>query len=133
MERSGRAWVRVAIAAFWTFALAFAVFVYLHNPIENDIYGFAVHNEALFHCPSCGLTRAAYSLMRFDFAAAFYYHAYFTVTFPLWAYAAVTLGVNLFVGKKVVPYPKRYAVFLWIAFALWMIFTVFRNFTAVIY
>lgn len=133
MARSGRTFVRVTIAAFWMLAVAFAIFVCFRDPIKNDIYGFAVHNEEVFRCPSCGLTRAVYSLMRFDFVSAFYYHAYFAVTFPFWGYAAVTLSVNLFAGKKIMPYPKRYAVYLWIAFALWMLFTVLRNFTSVIY
>lgn len=125
--------VRVTIVLFWTAALAFALYICFKNPVQNDVYGFIVHDESLFHCPSCGLTRAVYSLLRLDFASAFYYHAFFTVTFPLWAYAALALSVNLFAAKKVVPYPKCYRAILWTAFGLWMVFTFLRNFTSVIY
>ena len=101
-----------AIVAFWLAAVAFAIYVYVKNPIENNVYGFLIHDESLFHCPSCGLTRAVYSLMRFDIASAFYYHAYFTVTSPVWAYTLVCLTANLWKGKRVIPYPSWYKIAL---------------------
>lgn len=32
-------------------------------------------------CPGCGMSRAALSLLRLDFAAAFYYHPFFPLVF----------------------------------------------------
>ncbi len=125
--------MRGAIVAFWLAAVAFAVYVYIKDPIENNVYGFLIHDESLFHCPSCGLTRAVYSLMRFDIASAFYYHAYFTVTSPIWAYTLVCLTVNLWNGKRVIPYPSWYKIALWVLFGLFMAFTVFRNFVGFVY
>ncbi len=125
--------VRVAIVAFWFAVIAFSIYVFLSDPIENDIYGFFIHDESTFHCPSCGLTRSAYCLMKFDFAGAFYYHAYFTVISPVLAYSLICLTANLWTGKKIVPYPKNYRAILWVTFSLWMIFTVIRNFTDCFY
>ena len=34
-------------------------------------------------CPGCGMTRACFSALRFDFAAAFYYHPLWIVMLPL--------------------------------------------------
>lgn len=125
--------IRVAIVAFWFAVIAFSIYVFLSDPIGNDIYGFFIHDESAFHCPSCGLTRAAYCLMKLDFAGALYYHAYFTVISPVLAYSFICLTANLWAGKKIVSYPKNYPVILWVTFSLWMIFTVIRNFTDCFY
>ncbi len=91
--------IRVAIVAFWFAVIAFSIYVFLSDPIGNDIYGFFIHDESAFHCPSCGLTRAAYCLMRLDFAGALYYHAYFTVISPVLAYFIICL-TGKFVGRE---------------------------------
>lgn len=125
--------IRVAISIFYLFAAAFMVYVALKNPIENNVYGFFLHDERYFHCPSCGATRAFYCLLKFDFKSAFYYHAFFTVFSPVLAYVAVCLTVNLWCGKKIIPYPGHYSAYLYALLGLWMIFTVIRNFTDVVY
>jgi len=125
--------VRISIAGFWLFAFAFAVYVYFRNPIDNNVYGFFIHDERFWHCPACGLTRAVYCLMRFDFLNAFYYHACFVILLPIIAYTAVCLSINLWVGRTVIPYPKKYSLIMWICFGMWMAFSVLRNFTMIIY
>ena len=40
--------VRGAIVAFWLAAVAFAVYVYIKNPIENNVYGFLIHARGIF-------------------------------------------------------------------------------------
>ena len=125
--------IRCAIIAFYCFCIAFAIYLYFANPIENDIYCFLVHKEMAIHCPSCGLTRAVYLLMKFDFKSAFYYHAFFVCTLPLLAYIILTLTVNLFANKKIMPYPKRYSIILYAYLFAFIAFSVIRNFTSVIY
>lgn len=133
MTDKKKIYLRCAIVFFWVTALTLAIYVCIKNPIENNVYGILIHNENLFHCPSCGLTRAVYSLMRLDFKSAFYYHAYFTVTAPVWCYAMFCLSVNLWANRKIIPYPKKYTVVLWVLFAGWMLFSILRNFVEFIY
>lgn len=125
--------IRVGIIVFYSLCALFAIFLYFNNPLVNDIYGFLIHKKTVIHCPSCGLTRAVYSLMHFDFASAFYYHAFFTCTFPILGYILLTLTVNLFFDKKIIPYPKRYPIFLYIYLGAFIAFSILRNFTLVIY
>lgn len=125
--------IRVAIVAFWAVVVAFSVYVFISDPVENDIYVFFIHDESAFHCPSCGMTRATYCLMLLDFAGALYYHAFFTVAFPITAYCLICLTTYLWAGKRVLPYPKNYRAILWVLFSMWMIFTVIRNFIDCLY
>ncbi len=125
--------IRSAIVAFYLLCIAFAIYVYFSNPFEKDIYGFLIHQKSKIHCPSCGLTRSVYSLMHFDFKKAFYYHAFFVCTLPILGYILLTLTVNLFCDKKIIPYPKGYSLFLYAYLFALIAFTIFRNFTSVIY
>ena len=102
--------IRLAIIGFYLACILFFIYVMVKNPLEKDIYHILGHVVEMkdFHCPSCGLTRAVYCLATFQFGQAFYYHAFFTVTSPILAYIFLTLTVNLFAGKKIIPYPKRY-------------------------
>lgn len=125
--------VRAAIILFYAVCTLFFVYVMVSNPLKRNIYGWLMHDPSKFHCPSCGLTRAVYCLATFDFKHAFYYHALFTVLSPVLAYIVLTLTVNLFAGRKIIPYPKHYPVYLWIIFGLYIAFGVLRNFTDVVY
>ncbi len=125
---------RFAIIAFYSACLIFFIYVMVNNPLENDIYHIMGHfTESDFHCPSCGLTRAVYCIATFQFGKAFYYHAFFTSTLPILGYIFLTLTVNLFMGKKIIPYPKKYPVYLYVYLGLYIAFAVLRNFTSVIY
>jgi hypothetical protein len=74
-----------------------------------------------------------YCLATFQFGKAFYYHAFFVCTLPVLAYIFLTLTVNLFMGKKVVPYPKNYPFYLYVYLGLYIAFAIFRNFVTFIY
>ena len=126
--------IRLTIIGFYLACIALFVYVMVRNPLENDIYHLFGHfGDLKYHCPSCGATRAVYCLATLQFGKAFYYHAFLTVTSPILAYIIITLTVNLFAGKKIIPYPKRYAVYLYVYLGLYIAFAVFRNFTDVIY
>ena len=121
--------VRTAIIIFYAVCLLLLIYVITKNPLKNDVYAFKFHDSTVFCCPSCGLTRAVYCLFTLKIKQAFYYHAFFTVFSPIIGYIILTLTVNLFAGKKIIPYPKRYSIYLWVLFGLWMVFTVIRNLT----
>ena len=127
--------IRLAIIGFYLACILFFIYVMVKNPLEKDIYHILGHVVEMkdFHCPSCGLTRAVYCLATFQFGKAFYYHAFFTVTSPILAYIFLTLTVNLYAGKKIIPYPKRYSIYLYVYLGLYIAFAVLRNFTDVIY
>ena len=125
--------LRTAIITFYAVCLIFTAYILIKNPFDSDFYGIMAHDKNLFHCPSCGLTRAIYCLLTFNFKDAFYYHAYFTLFFPIIIYTVLTISVNLFFNKKVLPYPRRYPVFLYTLFGILIFFTVLRNFVSVIY
>lgn len=126
--------IRLTIIGFYLVCILFFVYVMVKKPLENDIYHLFGHVvEIGFHCPSCGLTRAVYCIATFQFGKAFYYHAFFTSTLPILGYIFLTLTVNLFMGKKIIPYPKNYSVYLYVYFGLYIAFAVLRNFTSVIY
>lgn len=134
MKAKGLIIRRTAIIAFIAVCLVFAGYIYFFNPLENDLYGgILFHSKTKFHCPSCGLTRAVYCLMKFDFKLAFYYHAFFVCTLPFLAYLLLTLCVNLFFNKKIIPYPKHYQIYLYAYLGLYVAFAIFRNFTTAIY
>lgn len=126
--------IRASIIVFYSACLTIFIYVMVKKPLENDIYHLLGHVvEIGFHCPSCGLTRAVYCIATFQLGKAFYYHAFFTSTLPILGYIFLTLTVNLFMGKKIIPYPKKYPVYLYVYFGLYIAFAVLRNFTSVIY
>ena len=125
--------LRAAIIAFYAACIFFIALILIANPLINDIYGGFSHDKRFFHCPACGATRALYCLLTFNFKGAFYYHAYLTVLFPVFAYVLLTLTVNLFFGRKIIPYPKNFPFYLYALLSLLLVFTVARNLTTVIY
>lgn len=125
--------LRAAIITIYAACIFFAAYVLIKNPFKSDFYAGFSHDKTLFHCPTCGATRALYCLLTLNFKGAFYYHAYFTVFSPVFLYIAAALGVNLFFQKKIIPYPKRSDVFLYALLFLLVAFTFFRNFTSVVY
>ena len=125
--------VRASIILFYIACILFLIYLLIKNPVENDVYYFLCHDANVFHCPSCGLTRAVYCLATFQFGKAFYYHAFFVSTLPFLGYALLTLTVNLFADRKIIPYPKKFAIYLYVYLGLYLAFAIIRNFTDLIY
>lgn len=133
MQKGKIFWLRAAIIAFYAACIFFIAYVLIKNPFKSEFYAGFSHDKSLFHCPSCGATRAIYCFFTLDFKGAFYYHAYFTALSPIFLYIMITLSVNLFFQKTIIPYPKRFAIYLYALLFLLVAFTVLRNFTSVIY
>ena len=119
---------RIAIITVILALLILCIIVYVANPIENDIFPCTIKKTTGLSCPSCGGTRWAYCMMKFDFKKAFYYHAYLTVMFLPIMYILTAVAVNGFFDKKLIPYPKHPLAEYIICLALLVVFTVVRNF-----
>ncbi len=77
-------------------------------------------------CPSCGMTRAFFSLVQFKFAAAFHYHPLIYFLLPVGAFV-----VARYIFYGILPTDKRYiklyvlTIFLFVA--VWIIRLCFFN------
>ena len=117
----------VIILAFVAF-VGLCVYVYFGNPIKNSLFPCGIKRRTGISCPSCGITRWLYSMLKFNFKDAFYYHAFLTVAFPLIAYILASFAVNLFVDKKIIPYiPHGLAVYI-VCIVGFAVFAIARNF-----
>ena len=113
--------------------LVIFLYAYLVKPYESTELFCAINRRANIKCPTCGLTRALYSILFGDFKRAFYYHALFTVGFIPFLLVATGMGINFYFQKKVLPLPKFRWVYFYLLLAVVIGFTVLRNFTVVIY
>lgn len=109
------------------------VFVVAFNPTEKNLFPCQFYKLTQIKCPTCGATRMVYCFFTLQLGKAFYYHAYFTVTSPLVGYALITLVVNVFKGRRVLPYPKRWYIWLAVYFCGLATFGVVRNFIPYFY
>ncbi|MBQ7643005.1 MAG: DUF2752 domain-containing protein [Clostridia bacterium] len=118
------------------FALAVAsvfVYAYLKRPFDGGAAECPYDRFFHLHCLTCGATRAAYSILYFDFKSAFYYNALFTVGIIPAALVGGAAAVNFALGKRAIPLPKFRGVYAVAAVAVALIFVVLRNFTGIIY
>lgn len=71
-------------------------------------------------CPSCGMTRAAFSLLRFDFCMAFYYHplVYLLLPLSLWVIIRYIFWGILPTDKR---YIRLYITTLAVFIAVWLV------------
>lgn len=125
---------RIITAGIIAVIVAAFAFVLIRNPYENEILPCWYYTHLGFKCPSCGATRAAYSIATFDFATAFHYHAYYTATAPMLIYFGAALTLWGFTGKAVLPLPKKtWWIYLIAYFSGLTLFGVVRNFIPAIY
>lgn len=77
-------------------------------------------------CPCCGISRMLISLMKFDFAAAFYYNAGILIFMPLWLTLCALYFYNYIkTGNKQMK--KWMSIVLYFTFAVMLIFGILRN------
>ena len=119
----GRLWRVLAL-----YAAAFLLLVLYVTRTTGGGWGFPCPLLLLtgLQCPLCGMTRAAASLLRLDFAAAFAYHALWplAVAYFLWIAIADAVFYVRYGEARALPNPKwLHAVVL----ALVVIYGVVRN------
>lgn len=93
--------------------------LYFVNPSEHTLVPCIFHELTGLNCPGCGITRASYSLLHLDLAAAVKFNAFFVLTLIL-----VPIYVIIKVVKRDFELKTSHAY----AYLFCMIvFTVFRN------
>lgn len=124
--------ILAVVTPIFILAAAF-VYSFLANPFNSsEIFCSALAKTGI-KCPTCGLTRAIYSIIIGDFKTAFYYHALFTVGFIPLTVALTGMGLNFYLGKRILPLPKYRWTYFYILLAVVILFTVARNLTNLIY
>lgn len=100
-------------AIFFVLLLTVIVFVEMITGIGCPIY-FVTG----ISCPGCGMSRALFRVLRFDFAGAFLFH-------PLWCLLPV-LAVFWFLRESARISHKTYGRFLWVFSILFLLVYLFR-------
>lgn len=78
-------------------------------------------------CPSCGMTRAVFSLLHGDFAAAFDYNLLWPLTLTLLLILPTLYLTGRFLGRKIIP-PFLLSLRFWIiVFIFYIAFGIIRN------
>ncbi len=129
MEKTKRNAIRWSTVGALAALAALLVAVRFVNPTEHEFFP-CIWRRLGIKCLTCGATRAAYSLMTFDFYSALRYHAVFTVLSPVFAYVLLALAVDLIAVKRIIPLPtKKWWIYLAVLGVILVIFGIVRNFT----
>ncbi|MBO6262656.1 MAG: DUF2752 domain-containing protein [Clostridia bacterium] len=124
---------RLSVPLFLLAVGAVFLYAYLAKPFESDGTFCVFNATAGIHCPTCGATRAVYSMLSGDFKSAFYYHALLTVgCVPAFIVGVLAL-INFTAGKKIIPLPKFRWAYFYAAVGVVAAFTAIRNFLPQIY
>lgn len=97
------------------------IYLYFNDPSIVPFIPCYFHELTGFECTGCGITRAIYSLMHFDFIAAIRYNALFVFSIPL--YIVISIKEIRDPDFKIKLVPLLVYVFIL------LLFTVLRNFT----
>ena len=62
------------------------IYIYFNDPSENPFIPCLFHEITGLECTGCGITRAIYSLMHFNFLAAIKFNAMFVFSLPLFLF-----------------------------------------------
>ena len=73
------------------------------------------------YCPVCGMTRAAHSLLRFDFAAMISYHPLMPLFIAMILFYETALFMSVWQRRRVLAHPRRMAYFTVAAFLVYFI------------
>lgn len=98
--------------------------IYFNNPSgEGCVF------ESVFgiYAPSCGITRATYSLLHLDFVQAFYYNQFYTLSVLPLFYVYATYVINTLFAKKIVPMFKIRGTYVAVYFLLFLLYGIMRN------
>ena len=124
---------KISVPLFAGFIASIFLYAYLAKPFDSERTICPINGLFGLHCLTCGATRAAYSLIFFDFKSAFYYNALFTVVIIPFAVFGLLYTVNFAFNKRVVPLPRIKAYYFIVGAAICAVFTILRNITDIIY
>lgn len=110
--------------------IAAGISVYFINPENTGLPSCISQIVFNVYCPACGMTRAAYHLMHFNFMQAFYYNQFLLITLPFFAYIYAANAVNTYFDKKIMPLFKFNKTFAYIFIAVFILYGVLRNIDA---
>ena len=122
----------LAVIAPILITVAVLVYAYLAKPFSSTKEFCSVFKNTGICCPSCGITRAAYCILNGEFKKAFYFNALFTVGIFPFSLILTGMGVNFYIGKRALPLPKYRWIYFYVCLFVVVLFTVIRNFTAII-
>lgn len=106
--------------------LLFPLYRYLTRLIPDAVTGCFLHDRLLLYCPLCGGTRAVWSMLHFDFVAAWNYNALVTASVPIIVLLDIVALVRLIKGKqRLLPFDGR----LWIVLVILLVgYAALRNY-----
>jgi hypothetical protein len=117
---------RIYFVIFTLLIICALIYLYFSQPSEEIV----CPSRKLFNifCSACGITRATYSLLHLNFAAAFNFNQFFVISLPLYLYIYVAIAVKVFLESKIYPRRKTIIIFFIIYFSLFLLYGVMRNF-----
>ena len=111
---------------------AMFLYSYIARPFSSSGEFCWIKRRFKIECPSCGLTRAIWCLMHGDWAKGFYYHALFTVGFIPFTLILTAMGINYALANRLAILKYRW-IYFYLALAVLLAFTVYRNLTTIIF
>ena len=118
----------VAVAVLLGGAVLYILATY--PPTDDSFYPKCIsYRLTSIHCPGCGSTRAAHSLLNFDFRQAFAYNAVMVSLLPFGGYALARYLWHRVMGTT----PGRHIGFVWfprIVAGVFIAFWILRNIPA---
>ncbi len=111
---------------FSLIALAAAVIIFFNPPFGETL----CPSKRLFgvYCSACGITRAVYCITHLNFACAFNYNQFFTLSLPLYFYLYTGAGLRLFKGVNIFPKIKGFKFYAALYIVLFLAYGIMRNF-----
>lgn len=128
-KRAYRLIFAIAPTVILLVAIAYSLLV---KPFDSTTEFCWVYRHTKICCPSCGITRALYCFFHGNFKLAFYYHALFTVGVIPSVILLTAMGVNFALGEKGIALLKYRWIYFYLALAVLIAFTVYRNLTVAI-
>jgi hypothetical protein len=95
--------------------------LYAYSPTEYSFLPCMFHQLTGLHCPGCGATRCAHSLLHGDLQQAFAWNPLFVIVLPLLLYVVVRTAFQMWTGKPLAGY--RFPV--WTTFLLFWIMLIY--------
>lgn len=117
---------KVYFIAFTVILLLLLIFIYFNNPQNQNIICPSLIYFKIY-CSACGILRATYNLLHFNFAIAFFYNSFYVLSMPIFIYLYIAFLIKIFF-KKDIFFIKNKKTAIIMYFILFLIFGILRNF-----